>query len=69
MADIDDDILLRAMIKDPGWCLFYHRNQIKRMLPDMAKSHFTVINIEKRLMRGVENLDLSKLMEEEKGIT
>jgi hypothetical protein len=69
MADIEDNLLLKAMIRDPGWCLFFHRNQVKRLLPAMAKNHILVINLEKRLKDDVEKLDMGKLMEDEKGIT
>lgn len=69
MADIPNDQLLRAMIRDPGWCLFSHRDQVKRMLPAMAESHVLILNIQKRLREQAENLDLEKLREEETGIT
>lgn len=58
MADISNEILLRWMIKDPSWCLLYHREQVKQLLPALAKSHILVINIEKRLMDEVEKLEI-----------
>lgn len=56
MANLSNEMLLRWMIKDPSWCLLYHREQVKQLLPAMAKSHVLVVNIERRLMKQVADL-------------
>ena len=60
MANVSDEILLQWMIKDPSWCLFYHREQVKRLLPAIAKSHIIMTSIENRLNKTQENLNIEK---------
>lgn len=40
--NISDERLLELLITDPTWCLFYHRERVKQLLPTLVKSHMLV---------------------------
>lgn len=64
MAHLSDEILLHWLIKDPSWCLFYHRDQVRRMLPALAKSHVLITGIEKESENKQANLPSDGLRRE-----
>ena len=47
--NISEEELLRQLIIDPSYCLFYHREKVKRMLPSLAKAYILVSEIQKEL--------------------
>jgi hypothetical protein len=57
MAKLEERILLHSLINNPDWCLFYHREEVKLLLPALAKSHILVTEIEKQLVKDLEALE------------
>lgn len=51
MAHIDENRLLEKLIEDPNWCLFYHRDQVRQLLPSMTKAFVLVNTIEAGLIK------------------
>ena len=60
MADLSEGQLLQWLVKDPSWCLLYHRNQVLAMLPAIAKSHLLVLGVEQRLQIAQDKLKLEE---------
>ena len=60
MAKLEERILLHSLIENPDWCLFYHREQVKLLLPALAKSHILVTGIEQQLRKDLAELEGSR---------
>ncbi len=43
--NLTDEELLEKLITDPAWCLFYHRERVKRLLPFLARSYMLIEGI------------------------
>jgi hypothetical protein len=61
MADIEDEIFLRWLIKDPSWCLFYHRDRVRQLLPVLAESHILVTGIKEELTKQLQEIEGGRL--------
>lgn len=58
--NITDDELLKLMISDPSWCMFYQREKVKQLLPTLAKAHILVTTIEEQIKEKVEATRVKK---------
>ena len=47
--NLSQEELLRRMISDPSWVMFYHREKVKRMLPTLARAYMLVSEVQKEL--------------------
>jgi hypothetical protein len=48
--NISDERLLELMITDPSYCLFYHREKVRRLLPSLARAYILVSELQKELI-------------------
>lgn len=46
------------LIKDPAYCMFYHRGRVQELLPTLAKSHLLVTKIEDVVTKELEAMVL-----------
>jgi hypothetical protein len=48
--NISDEKLLELMITDPSYCLFYHREKVRQLLPSLARAYKLVSEVQKELI-------------------
>lgn len=48
--NITEEELVERLITDPAYCLFYHREKVKRLLPSLARAYKLVSEIQKELI-------------------
>ena len=46
---ISDEKLLRLLITDTDYCLFYYRARVRDLLPTLVRSHLLVIGVEEEI--------------------
>lgn len=51
MAHISKEELLQLLITDPNWCIHYHRDKVKQLLPALTKAYVLTTTIEKGLLK------------------
>ena len=52
--NVSDEDLLKLCISDPSYCLFYHRDRVKQLLPSLAEAYLLVGNIQKELTKSLK---------------
>lgn len=52
--NITEEKLLEMLVSDPSWCLFYHRERVRQLLPAMAQSYVLVGGLQKELTKNMQ---------------
>lgn len=52
--NVSDERLLELLVSDPSYCLFYHRERVRMILPTLAKSHMLVEGIRKEINKSLK---------------
>jgi hypothetical protein len=52
--NISDDELAELVIKEPSYCLFYHREHLRQLLPSMAEAYLLVGKLQKELTEKLQ---------------
>lgn len=47
--NVSDERLLELLIKEPSYCLFYHRDRVTKILPSLAKAYILISDLQKEL--------------------
>ena len=48
--NISDEKLLELMVTDPSYCLFYHREKVRQLLPSLSRAYTLVNELQKELI-------------------
>lgn len=55
--NISNERLMVLLIKDPAYCMFYHRARVQELLPVLARSHLLVTKLEDEITERLQRED------------
>lgn len=56
--NISDEELAKLVIKEPSYCLFYHREHLRQLLPSMAQAYLLIGELQKELTKKLQSEEI-----------